>query len=219
MMDRRDFLRVSVTLASAASCYPAFGAIERGRDYVAVAHQQPTPAIGEIEVLEFFSYTCPHCYHLESTIAPWAKKLPKGVAFRQVPVAFSNAAKYLAKAYYAEDGLGLHDRLHLRFFAALHEQNIPLVRDDPLKDWLARQGVDSKKFLDTMESFSVQSQVARAVQLAQTFDIESVPTLIVGGQYRTSVLHSGTQERLPGVLDELIQIVRREREGRPTKGR
>jgi protein dithiol oxidoreductase (disulfide-forming) len=215
---RRDFLRLSGAMLVGGVCAPVQAAIEWGREYVPVTHQQPS-AKGEIEVLEFFSYTCPHCYHLEPTIAPWAKALPKDVTFHQVPVAFNNAAKLLAKAYYATEVLGLHDRLHLKFFAAMHDEHVPLTREESLRDWLAKQGVDAKKFMDAMESFAVQSQVARAVQLSQAFDIDAVPTLIVGGKYLTSVGHAGSQDRLPSVLDELVRLVRQERAGKVAKAR
>lgn len=76
---------------------------------------------------------------------------------------------------------------------------------------MAAQGVERRRFAETLNSLAVQSQVARAVELAKTYDIDSVPTLIVGGKYLTSAAHAGSQESLPPVLNELVQLVRTER--------
>jgi protein dithiol oxidoreductase (disulfide-forming) len=57
----------------------------------------------------------------------------------------------------------------------------------------------------------VQGQLARATQLMMAYDIDSVPSVIIGGKYLTSAAYAGSQEALPGVMDELIQLVRSER--------
>ena len=43
---------------------------------------------GQVQVLEFFLYTCPHCYAFEPTVHEWAKNPPAGVVFSRVPAAF-----------------------------------------------------------------------------------------------------------------------------------
>ncbi|MGA0926874.1 MAG: thiol:disulfide interchange protein DsbA/DsbL, partial [Burkholderiaceae bacterium] len=43
-------------------------------------------AAGQIEVLEFFAYTCIHCYRFEPDFDRWAKAQPKNVVVRRMPV-------------------------------------------------------------------------------------------------------------------------------------
>lgn len=168
------------------------------------------PADGTIEVLEFFAYTCPHCYRLESVIAPWSEHLSADVRFTRVPVAFSEAGAVLARAFYAIQALGLHERLHARLFAALHDQQLPLGREETLLDWLVSQGIDRARFAATLNAFGTQSRLARAKDLAAAYAIDSVPTLVVGDRYQTSAALAGSQAALPRVLDELIALVRDE---------
>src|ERR1700722_9558618 len=60
---------------------------QEGTNFTRMVPAQPTnvPA-GQVEVLEFFWYACPHCFALEPTIAPWLKSKPAYINFSRVPV-------------------------------------------------------------------------------------------------------------------------------------
>ncbi|TRZ56652.1 MAG: thiol:disulfide interchange protein DsbA/DsbL [Rhodocyclaceae bacterium] len=208
LLDRRNFLRLAASLTVASTLPDAWAALEPGKQYLPVKRGQPQAANGRTEVLEFFAYTCPHCYHLEATIEPWAKRLPKDVEFRRVPVTFNKAATITAKAFYAAEAMGVLEKIHLSLFAALHDQGLPLTQESPLLDWIAKQGIDRKRFADTMNSFAVQSQLAQATQLMNAYDIDAVPSVVIGGRYLTSVSHTGSEAALPGVMNELIQMTK-----------
>ena len=51
-----------------------------GKEYGLVAQPQPTD-MKKIEVIEIFSYACPHCFDFDPIIHQWSKKLPKDAAF------------------------------------------------------------------------------------------------------------------------------------------
>jgi len=51
----------------------------------------------------------------------------------------------------------------------------------------------------------------RAMQLAQQYQIQAVPTVVVDGKFVTSSDRVGTHEHLPPALDELIAKARAER--------
>ena len=86
-MNRREFsARLAATgfgaLATTLLAGPALaqGAPVEGKQYTKVEPPVPPIVAGKIEVLEFFSYACPHCNAFEPTLAAWAKKLPADVA-------------------------------------------------------------------------------------------------------------------------------------------
>jgi len=207
-VSRRNFLQLAAGLTAVSALPEVWATPDRGARYVPVKQAQPQPANGKTEVLEFFSYTCPHCYHLEATMEPWTKRLPKDVEFRRVHVTFNKAATVMAKAFYAADAMNVRERIHLALFAALHDQGLPLTQEEPLLDWIARQGIDRKKFADTMNSFTVQGQLSQSSQLMKAYDLDAVPSVVIGGKYLTSVSHAGSQEALPGVMNELIQLAK-----------
>jgi thiol:disulfide interchange protein DsbA len=91
-------------------------------------------------------------------------------------------------------------------FGAWHD-NIELVDEASTADFLAKHGVDRKKFGDVYNSFSMQSKVVRAKQMGQTYGIRGTPTLIVDGKY----LISGFQpDETMQVLNAVIDKARKE---------
>jgi thiol:disulfide interchange protein DsbA len=74
---------------------------------------------------------------------------------------------------------------------------------------LARPKVDSAKLVDALKSFGTATKARQAKQLAETYRIDSVPSLYVQGRYTTSVAAAGSQQQMLLVLDELIAKVRK----------
>ena len=68
-----------------------------GKNYARITNPQPVETGKKIEVIEFFSYGCPHCAALEPYLDTWREKLPADVAFRSVPAMFEQRRDPLAK--------------------------------------------------------------------------------------------------------------------------
>jgi thiol:disulfide interchange protein DsbA len=148
---------------------------------------------------------------LEKYLSPWRAKLPADVAFRRVPVAFQERWVNLGKIYYTLDALGEEEKLSPDVFAALHGANMSLWNDKAFFDWAASKGLDRKKVEDVFNSFAINGKMNRARQQAQTFDIQSVPTVVVDGKFVTASDKVGTHAQLPAAIDELIAKARAER--------
>jgi protein dithiol oxidoreductase (disulfide-forming) len=181
-----------------------------GKNYARIQNPQPVETGKKIEVLEFFSYGCPHCAALEPYLDKWLAKIPADVAFRRVPVMFQQRWVPLAKIYYTLDALGKAD-LSPEVFKAIHEQNVPLWDQKAFLDWAASKGLDRKKVEEVYTSFGIDGKVKRAMQLAQEYNIQAVPTVIVDGKFVTSSDRVGTHANLPAAIDELVAKARAER--------
>lgn len=211
MLFRFERLLASVLFLGLISATPALAALEQGKQYTLVSPAQPTEAGKNIEVLEFFSYACPHCYNLEPVLSPWAKKQPPDVSFRYLPAVFSDKWLIYSRIYYAAEALSLLDKLHLAIFRATHDEHLDLSNEGTLKTWLGKQGVDAKKFLEAYASFAVMTKANRAKQLTKAYAITGVPAVAIDGRYLTSASQAGGNEQLLPVLDELIRKARTER--------
>lgn len=207
---RNALTKLALSIGGLLLASRVHAAMERGRKYVPVKAPQAPESAGKIEVLEFFSYTCPHCYRLEGVIEPWLKRLPGDVVFRRIPVIFQESALPLAQAYYVLDAMGRLDVLHLKIFDAFQQKGIRLDREETLLEWVGTQGVDAKRFAEIYRSFGIQAKLSRARRLAQLFEIDGVPSLVIGGKYLTSTSLAGTKEAVPRVADELVALVRKE---------
>ena len=68
----------------------------------------------KIEVVYFFSYTCPHCFRFDPIIEPWSKKLPSWIDFKLNPVAWDSRLDPFVKTYYALAAEAPHEVLRVR---------------------------------------------------------------------------------------------------------
>ncbi len=86
----------------------------------------------------------------------------------------------------------------------MHVQRKRLDKDADILAWAQENGADGAKIVDTMKSFAVATKSRQAVQLAEAFRIDGVPTLGIHGRYMTSPSIAGSQERALAVADALI---------------
>src|SRR6187455_872762 len=97
----RALARLALAFVAALALAPIASAQSgEGREYVRLKQPVPVETGKKIEVIEFFSYGCPHCAELEPHLDAWLAKLPQDVAFRRVPVMFQQRWTPLAKIYY-----------------------------------------------------------------------------------------------------------------------
>ena len=214
-MNRREFsaqlLATGVGIAAfgAGGTASAQGSPVEGTHYVKLSQALPvTP--GKIEVIEFFWYGCPHCNAFEPMLDAWQKGLPADVAFRRVPVAFRDEP-FTAhqRIFYALDAMGLIPTMHRKVFYAIHVERQRLDKPQEIAAFMAKNGVDSAKFLENYNSFSTATKVKQATKLASDYKIDGVPAIGIAGKYYTSGTLAGTPEGSLAVAEYLIQRERK----------
>ena len=174
-------------------------------DYVELAAPQPTSDPNKIEVVELFSYACPHCFHFDPILHDWVAKQKDDVMFVRMPVVFRPSWEPLARAYYVAETLGVLDKVHGAIFKAIHEEKQVLETEDAVAKIFVAQGVDEKQFREAYNSFSVAAKLNRGMQMLQRYGISGVPTLVINGKYRTSASEAGGHEGMLKAADRLIE--------------
>ena len=183
-----------------------------GKDFTPISPAQPTEDAAKIEVLEFFSYGCPHCADFNPLLTAWAAKQSGDVVVKKVPITFGRAAwANIAKLYYALEITGDLHRLEADVFKAIHVERVNLFEEKTLTEWVTKKGVDAKKFAETFSSFGVMSKVKRADQMAQAYKITGVPAIAIEGKYLVG--GKDFNETL-GIADKLIAKTRSENAGK-----
>ena len=212
-MQKRSFLSAALAVAAGLLISASAQAqLALGRDYVNIEPPQPTDNPAKIEVVEFFSYGCPHCNDFHPLISKWAAKLPADVSFRRVPVSFGRAQwANIGKLYYAAEAIGELGKLDNAAFHAIHEKGIKLYDDGTITEWAAQQGADRAKFAEAYKSFGVASKMQRADQMAAAYKIQGVPAIAVDGRYLVVGKEVKSYEDLLALADQLIGKVRTER--------
>lgn len=139
----------------------------------------------KVEVDEFFSYACPHCYHFLPLVEPWAKKQPNYVAFKHIPVGMGNPTwSFVQKVYISLDEMGLEPALHENYFASIHRDHLEIYHDrDALNSWLNKNHVNVSQFNSIFDSFSTATKANADNNLAMKEGVDQVPLLIIDGKY------------------------------------
>jgi len=198
-----------IALALVVLSVPALADVTAGTEFRAIDPPQHPDTADKIEVIEFFSYGCPHCNEFYPLISAWAAKLPKDVVFKRTATGLGRTAwTNLAKTYYALEATGDLTRLDGKLFHAIHEEHLPLFDEKSIGQWVAQHGVDPVKFNTAFESFGVNTKLNQAEERVENYKIDGVPALAVDGKY---LILGNSFEQLLANLDAVIAKVRAER--------
>lgn len=184
-----------------------FGAVSglaQAEGYEVLATPQPTQNPDKVEVIEFFWYGCPHCYHLEPDLNKWLKTKPDNVEFIRQPAIFSSLWEKHAKAYFTAEALGVVDKVHADFFDAIQNKKQKLETEEQLLKFFSEHGISETDFRNAYNSFPVDYKVRQAKTMAARYGVNGVPAVIINGKYRTSGPLAKTQQNMIDVMNRLI---------------
>jgi thiol:disulfide interchange protein DsbA len=208
-------LLAAVASTAAAATLSAPTPWQEGVNYTRLVPAQPTAvAAGQVEVLEFFWYACPHCYALDPLVEAWKKTKPAYVSFSRVPVMWNEGHRSLARLFYTLDSIGKLNDLHAAIFKEIHVKNDPLVdlsNDDAQSEriqtaFVQTQGVSAEAFKNAYHSFSVENSLQRADQLVQRYRISGVPAFVINGKYVADVGTAQGEDRLMALVSDLAAM-------------
>jgi thiol:disulfide interchange protein DsbA len=210
------FSLLATAACAADTAPPAARQWAAGSDYLVLDPPQPTSTGDKIEVVEVFSYACPHCAHFQTYIDELKSKLPAGAQFVLLPAVFNAAWEPFARAFYTAQALGLVDKTHQALFDALHRDHLPIGSIDSLAKFYAGYGADAATFLSTANSFVVEAKIAHGNDLVHDYHVEGTPTLIVNGKYRVAM----NSERSIGPAEAIqLTLYLVQQEAAKTKGK
>ncbi len=177
---------------------------QEGVHYLRLETPGPTSDGNRIEVLEAFSYFCPHCAGFQQPLHDWLDQ-QSDVTLTRLPVALGHASWLEAtRMYYAADALGVIDDSHMAIFNAIHGQRINLADSEAQLRFFADYGVNA----DQWQSFAVDTRVRRSAGLASSYQLSGTPSIIVNGRYITSPRMAGGMTEATEVIETLVSMER-----------
>lgn len=164
----------------------AFGAsvvgFSDGKQYVEV--NKPVPQLPQ--VLEFFSFYCPHCYqfaevyHIPEAVS---KVLPADTKITRYHIDFlGSLGKELTQAWAVAIALGVEDKVTPLMFDAVQKSQTLKTTDDIRKVFVAA-GVKAEDYDAVLNSFVVKSLVAQQEKAAADLQLRGVPAMFINGKY------------------------------------
>ena len=157
---------------------------KEGSDYRKLDKPAPVDtAAGQVEVVEFFAYTCVHCNNFVPIFKEWAKGLPSQVVVRRAPVGFNPSFEPLQRLYFTLEALNKIDTHHERVFKAIHQDRQRLNNFEAIAQWAESSGLNRNEFTQAYNSFGVAGKVRKANQLQDAYEVEATPALGIAGRY------------------------------------
>jgi len=227
----RLFGRFACWIALLTSC--GFAAAQgspqwaEGANYFRVPSTRATSTPGKIEVLEVFSYACPACNQFQPTLNKLKAALPPEAKMAFLPAGFNPAEDWpvFQRAFLTAQILGIAEKSHDAMYDAVWGSGslaivdkgtrrlVPRAKQPTLEDlakFYARYGVSEAKFLETAKSFTVESLLKRCDAQITEDEVDSTPTLIVGGKYRLTPQSAGGYAQ---VIPLVLYLVAKEKGG------
>ena len=198
-------------LALAALGTQAQSVAQLNRDYIRLDPPRAVASGDKIEVIEFFYYGCPVCYELEPTLARWVFNGTGSATLRRVPALSSDNWDDFAKLFYTLESMGQLARLHWPVYDNFHFNGVKLNEEAAMVKWASGNGVDREKFISTYRSPEIQAKLVTAREMIRKYEIEGVPSIVIDGKFVTSARMAGGTRELMQVVDQLVELARKER--------
>lgn len=166
--------------------------------------EQPFLKPAKNEVIEFFSYSCIHCFRAQNAVNSFLETKDADTSFIDVPVAFGNNS-FFSQIFYTFEELNALDKLHSLFFDAIHIEKLPIRSEADFFAWMSEQGYESEKVKNLFNSTVVRIKTQRSIDLTNRYQINSTPTFVVNGKYSTGPAMTGSHEKTMELIKQLIQ--------------
>ncbi|MDV5227366.1 thiol:disulfide interchange protein DsbA [Providencia rettgeri] len=168
---------IAMSFGAAAANYT------EGKEYTDI--KQPVQNLPQ--VLEFFSFYCPHCYQFENVYkVPQTveKNLPEGVKMERYHVDFLGPlGPNLTQAWAVAMVLKVEDKVTPVLFEGIQKtQSINTPAD--IRNAFVKAGVSGDEYDAALNSFVVKSLVAKQQNAAQDLKLRGVPAMFVDGKYQ-----------------------------------
>ena len=183
MMLKTTFVALSALFAFSANSLAAEPV--EGKEYKVVSHAPSS----QKEVVELFSFYCPHCYafELQYKIPSQIKeKLPADVKFTQYHVDFlGRQSENLTRAWAFAMAKGVEDNVKTALFEGAQKDAFKSM--DDIKAVFLANGVSEADFDSGINSFAVNGLVSKQTQYAERFKVRGVPAFFINDKYEINL--------------------------------
>ena len=180
----KKWLFLALTAALSVSVQAAD--LTEGKQYVVVEGQQQS---AQPEVLEFFSFYCPHCYYFETQFhipQKISESLPEGTPFKQYHVDFlGRQSENLTRAWALAIAIKAEEKVKLPLFKAAQANTLSSMND--IRQIFIDNGISAEQFDGGINSFAVNGLVTKQQHLVEKYQVRGVPDFYVNGKYRVNM--------------------------------
>jgi thiol:disulfide interchange protein DsbA len=217
-----------LSIAFLATAALALAATAQATDWVAGIQytilpqaQRTNVAPGKVEVLEVFSYGCPHCDQFRPTMKKLKATLPPNAQVVYLPAGWAPQENWptLQRAFITAQSLGVAEKAHDAMFDAIWTTGELAIMDSnqrlkpaaamPKIEDMARfyqrvTGVKAADFVAASKSFGVDLKIRQADSQIRAMQVTGTPTLVVNGKYRLNNENLKTNDDIIALVKYLV---------------
>ena len=138
----------------------------------------------QVEIIEFFSFYCGHCFEFEKSIPVIKGNFPKKTKWRQVPIYWGKGSPKPGEAYFLAKDAGKGEEMKKAIFNAIFKEGKDIGKVEVLEELGAKIGLGFN-FSRKLRTGEKAGEVGKAILMTKTYKIEETPVLIIAGNIKT----------------------------------
>ena len=178
----------------------------RGK-YEVIGDINKLKGVKTIKMLEFFNYSCGHCYRFLETSKKLRTKFKDKLHHKKYPIYWGNQTPYPAKAFYIADELGLEEEFTQELFDTNFKLSINIFQPKVIK-FLAREFKIEKEITEGMQSSAISEKTNESLALAKKYKANETPTIIINDVLKVAPsLTKGNVDDMTANLETIFEDI------------
>jgi len=203
---KKSVLKVLILLLASCSTIPNFALAEdkiKGK-YEVIGSIEKLKGAKQVEMTEFFNYSCGHCYRFLETSKKLHAKFKDKLHHKKYPIYWGQQTALPAKAFYITDELGLEEKFTQELFDTNFKLHINIFQPRIIQR-LSQHYKIEQEIRDGMKSPVIEAKVNESLALANKYNANETPTIILNKVLKiTPSISGGTTEMMTENLELII---------------
>jgi len=158
----------------------------------------------KVDVLEFMSFYCGHCYMFEQEISVIKKAFPGKIKWKVLPIFWEQMSSKPSEAYLLAVDAGKGEEMKRELFRAYFEEKKDIKKIEIIEEIGKKIGL-GPEFIQKLRAGEKKQEVDQALDLMKKYRVHETPTLIIAGNIMTSP--EMVNEKLDLFRDNVIIII------------
>ena len=182
----------------------AFAADKIQGKYEVIGSIEKLKNVKQVEMTEFFNYSCGHCYEFLETSKKLHTKFKDKLYHKKYPIFWGQQTALPAKAFYITDKLGLEEKFTQELFNTHFKLQINIFQPRIIQG-LSRHYKIEQEIRDGMKDPAIEAKVKESLALANKYNANETPTIILNKVLKvTPSISGGTTEMMTENLELII---------------
>ena len=184
----------------------AFATEIKGK-YEVIGTIEKLKGVKQIEMMEFFNYSCGHCYQFLKTSKKLHKKFKEKLFHKKYPIFWGQQTAFPAKAFFIADGLGLEEKFTQELFNTNFKLQINIFQPRVIHRLSQIHNIE-QEIRDGMNSPDIAEKVNQSLALAKEYNANETPTIILNKVLKvTPSLSGGDVDKMTDNLELIIESI------------